>query len=131
MRYLVALFILLLPTASLAQRASHCIAIAQAPGLEYVHRASFRDPLEDFSVRISYLAHSMFLIQSASGPSAVTDYTGFVGSTGFFPDVATMNNAHDSHWTAFPDNRIPHVLPGWPVGGEKANHRIQVGDMLV
>ena len=111
---------------------SHCIAIADAaPGIEYVHKASFRDPLPDYTVRISYLAHASFLIQSPGGVSAVTDYTGYIGNVDFLPDIVTMNHAHDTHWTAYPDPAIPHVMPGWGEYGQGIEHYQEIGDMLV
>ncbi|MEL6549266.1 MAG: MBL fold metallo-hydrolase [Pseudomonadota bacterium] len=133
MRFLLPLFALLgTPAFAQSERPSHCIAIADAaPGLEYVQKANFRDALDPFSVRISYIDHSMFLIQSASGPSAVTDYNGFIGVVDFVPDVVTMNNAHNTHWTALPDPAIPHVLEGWWQEGRPAAHRLEVGEMLV
>ncbi|MEM8591430.1 MAG: MBL fold metallo-hydrolase [Pseudomonadota bacterium] len=133
MRYLIFLLSLLaLPAFAQSERPSHCIAIADAaPGLEYVQKASFRDPLDPFSVRIQYIDHSMFLIQAASGPSAVTDYNGFIGVTDFVPDVVTMNNAHNTHWTSLPDPNIPNVLEGWWQDGAPAAHRLEVGEMLV
>ncbi|MEO1798247.1 MAG: Zn-dependent hydrolase, partial [Pseudomonadota bacterium] len=77
---LAALALFAAPALAQSQRPSHCIAIADAaPGISYVQKASFRDALDPFSVRISYIDHSMFLIQSTSGPSAVTDYNGFIG----------------------------------------------------
>lgn len=115
------------------RRASHCIAIADAaPGIEYLHRASFNAPIEDpFSLRISYVDHSMFLIQTADGLDIVTDYTGFLGATRLVPDVVTMNNAHDSHWTATPDPRIPHVLRGWQDENGPREHRVEIGEVLI
>ena len=111
---------------------SHCIAIADAnPALEYVQLASFREPVADFSVRIRYLNHSMFLLQTPGGLNAVTDYAGFLGATDFAPDVATMNNAHSTHWTAAPDPNIDHVLEGWAEGGETRDHYLDLGEMLV
>ncbi|RVT82801.1 Zn-dependent hydrolase [Rhodobacteraceae bacterium CCMM004] len=114
------------------RRPSHCIAIADAaPGIEYLHKASLAPPADPWSVRIRYVAHSMFLIQEAGGLSAVTDYNGFLGSADFVPDVATMNHAHSSHWTAMPDPRIPHVLRGWGDGREASEHFLDLGAMLV
>ena len=132
MRYLIMLLMLAVPAFAQTERPSHCIAIADAaPGIEYIQRASFRDALDPFSVRISYVDHSMFLIQSASGASAVTDYNGFIGLVDFVPDVVTMNNAHGTHWTAIPDPAIPNVLQGWGQDGAPARHRLEVGEMLV
>ncbi|WP_137699629.1 MBL fold metallo-hydrolase [Marimonas lutisalis] len=125
----------LISTAAQAQTRlpSHCVAIADAtPGIEYLHKASFRDPLPDYSVRISYIAHASFLIQSPAGINAVTDYTGFIGNTDLVPDVVTMNHAHETHWTNFPDPRIPHVLQGWGEEfGKGIDHALKLGDMIV
>ncbi|MEY8830295.1 MBL fold metallo-hydrolase [Sedimentitalea sp. XS_ASV28] len=120
------------PLAAQERRPSHCIAIADsAPGLSYVYKTAFRDPLPDFSVRLSYIDHSSFLLQTPGGLSAVTDFTGFIGSTRMIPDIVTMNRAHETHWTAFPDPAIPHVLPGWGPFGEGIDHHLDLGEMLV
>lgn len=134
LRCLIA--ILLIFSASIAvsqeRRPSHCFAIAEAaPGLEYLRLANYTDPVEPFSARITYIDHSMFLIQSEGGLSAVTDYNGYIGATDLVPDVVTMNNAHSSHWTALPNDNIDHVLEGWakPEGPEE--HYLDLGEMLV
>ena len=114
------------------RRLSHCIAIADAaPGIEYLHKASWRDPVPKYSVRLQYIAHASFLIQTQGGLSAVTDYTGFIGTAPLIPDVVTMNHAHDTHWTASPDPAIPHVLEGWGPFGEGIEHHLDLGEMLV
>lgn len=112
---------------------SHCIAIADAaPGLQYLHKASFRDPVADYTVRISYIAHAAFLIQTPAGVNAVTDFTGFIGNTTLIPDIVTMNHAHETHWTANPDPAIPHVLQGWGEEfGEGVDHYLEYRDMAV
>ena len=127
----LVLWALALPAAA-QERQSHCIAIAgSAPGLTYLQQADWRAPLEDFTVRLSYLDHSMFLIQAPDGTTAVTDYNGFLGSVDFVPDIATMNYAHSSHWTLRPDPRIPNVLEGWGDGETPARHRLELGEMFV
>ncbi|MDF1855412.1 MBL fold metallo-hydrolase [Pseudooceanicola sp.] len=115
------------------RRLSHCIAIADAtPGVTYLHKAAFNDPVPGFSARISYLSHSMFLIQTPGGLSAVTDYDGWIGTADFLPDVVTMNHAHSSHWTPAPDPAIPHVLKGWSNNyGAAADHYLDLGEMLI
>lgn len=110
---------------------SHCIAVAEAPGVEYLHYASFTEPVEPFNVRISYVDHSMFLIQTAGGIDVVTDYAGYLGPAEFVPDVVTMNHAHSSHWTAMPDPRIEHVLKGWGDGRTPNEHYLDLGEMLI
>ena len=126
-RLAALLALLASPAAAQDRRASHCIALAEAPGVEFVHRASFGDPLDEFSVRLSYLDHAMFLIETPGGATAVTDYTGFIGATDHVPDVVTMNHAHGSHWTATPDPRIPNVMEGWAGPGQT----VEVADLFV
>ena len=113
------------------RRPSHCVAIAAVPGVEYLHRASYTDAVPEFSVRLHYVEHAMFLLQTPGGLNVVTDYVGFTGTDPLVPDVVTMNHAHSSHWTAAPDPAIPHVLRGWGNGREPAEHYLDLGEMLV
>ncbi len=130
-----------------ARRMSHCIALVEhVPDLRVIPAsyapapdpdpaplaASYTEPVGEFSVRISYIDHAMFLIQTPGGLSAVTDYNGFIGPTEMVPDVVTMNRAHSTHWTANPDPAIPHVLTGWnPEDGGAIDHHLDLGEMLV
>ena len=120
---------LALPAQAQLRQPSHCIAVAEGP--ERVMRASFRDPVPENSVRIRYVDHAMFLLQTPGGLSAMTDFTGWYGNVDFIPDVVTMNNAHSTHWTTFPDPAIPHVLEGWSEDGVAADHYLDLGEMLV
>ncbi len=114
------------------RRPSHCIAVAEAaPGLEYLHKAALTDPVPAYSVRLHYLSHASFLLQTPGGLSAVTDYTGFVGATDLIPDVVTMNHAHSTHWTPFPDPDIPYPLQGWGPFGEGIEHYLDLGEILI
>ncbi|MEM9426387.1 MAG: MBL fold metallo-hydrolase [Pseudomonadota bacterium] len=124
---------LALPAAAQERRSSHCFAIAEnTPGAAYIHKASWdRQTADEFTVRISYIDHSMYLIQSHGGLDAVTDYNGFIGAVELVPDVVTMNNAHSTHWTAFPHPDIPHVLEGWRQNGQPAEHYLDLGEMLI
>lgn len=109
---------------------SHCIGLVQdTPGLSVVP-VSYTEPVPADSVRIHYIDHAMFLLQTEDGLSAVTDYTGLYG-TDFVPDVVTMNNAHSSHWTTMPDERISHVLEGWGTEENPQEHFLELGGMLV
>ena len=125
--------VLALPAAAQERRASHCFAIAEnIPGAAYIQKAAWNTQTADeFTVRISYIDHSMYLIQSHGGLDVVTDYNGFIGAVGLVPDVVTMNNAHSTHWTASPHPDIPHVLEGWRQNGEPANHYLDLGEMLI
>ena len=126
-----ALSIIALPAVAQG-RLSHCIAIADAmPDASYIHHAAFDDPVSQDSIRIRYINHAAFLLLTEGGVSAVTDFTGFIGSAPFLPDIVTMNHAHESHWTPFPDPAIPHALEGWGDGVQGADHHLTVGDLLV
>lgn len=129
---LTALAMLLpLPAPAQDRIPSHCIALAQAPGLEVLHHASFGTPLAEDRVRIRFVNHATFVIETPGGLVAATDYTGYLGSSDVVPDVVTMNNAHSTHWTSSPDPRIPHVLQGWDTGQGPADHNLDLGEMLV
>ncbi|MEM7717876.1 MAG: MBL fold metallo-hydrolase [Pseudomonadota bacterium] len=135
LRLLLSLTLVATGSSAWAQdrRASHCFAIAETiPGAAYIQKASWNTQTADeFTVRISYIDHSMYLIQSHGGLDVVTDYNGFIGAVGLVPDIVTMNNAHDTHWTAFPHPDIEHVLQGWRTGGVPADHYLDLGEMLI
>ncbi len=129
MRLLAALALLAAPAWGQERIPSHCIALAEAAPA--VVPVALHDGLEPDAVLIRYIDHASFAIVTADGTVAVTDYTGYLGSADLVPDVVTMNNAHSTHWTAAPDPRIPHVLKGWPETGRPAEHRLDLGAMLV
>lgn len=108
---------------------SHCHAVAQGP--ERIVPAAFGEPIEVDHVRIRYIDHASFVIETPGGLTAVTDYSGYTGRRDWVPDVVTMNNAHHTHWTAIPDPRIPHVLEGWADNSGEKLHELDLGEMLV
>ncbi|MCL3880894.1 MBL fold metallo-hydrolase [Marivita sp. GX14005] len=114
------------------RRPSHCLAVARtAPENPVIQRAAFTEPVPDFSVRLNYVSHATFLLQTPGGLNIATDFTGFLGNTALIPDVVTMNHAHGTHWTANPDPAIPHVLPGWGPFGEGIDHHLDLGEVLI
>jgi hypothetical protein len=129
LRLLTALALLCTPVLAQERIPSHCIAIAEAA--PRVVPVALEEGLEPDSVLIRYLDHASFAIVTEDGTLAITDYTGYLGTQDLVPDVVTMNNAHHTHWTAAPDPRIPHVLAGWPEGRGPAEHRLDLGAMLV
>lgn len=129
MRLLAALALLATPAYAQERIPSHCIAVAAVEPT--VIPVALEDGLEPDSVLIRYINHASFAIVTADGTVAVTDYTGYLGTADLVPDVVTMNNAHSTHWTAAPDPRIPNVLEGWPDGDGAAEHRLDLGAMLV
>jgi len=108
---------------------SHCIALAE--GEAQVVPVRFGAPLAADHVRLRYIDHATFLLETPGGLVAATDYTGYLGTTDLVPDVVTMNNAHDTHWTATPDPAIPHVLRGWADANGPAYHALDLSEMLV
>ena len=114
------------------RRPSHCIALANStPGMAYLHKAGWRDEVAADRVRIRYIAHASFLLQSSGGLNVVTDYTGFIGTAPLIPDVVTMNHAHETHFTEFPDPAISYVLQGWGALGGGVDHHLDLGEMLI
>jgi L-ascorbate metabolism protein UlaG (beta-lactamase superfamily) len=63
-------------------------------------------------VRLSYIGHSTFLIESPQLVRIATDYNDYVRPP-VLPDIATMNHAHTTHYTDHPDPGIKYVLRGW------------------
>jgi hypothetical protein len=81
-------------------------------------------------VLLTYIDHAVWQITSPGGVSAATDYYGLPLSP--VPSIATMNNAHRTHWTPAPDPAIKHVLQGWSNDGiSEAQHAVVEGDMFV
>jgi len=93
--------------------------------------ASFRlAAVNQGEVRLTYVGHSTFLIESAAGVRIATDYNDYVRPT-FIPDIATMNRAHSTHYTNNPDPSIKHVLRGWGQEGDPARHDLSYEDVWV
>jgi L-ascorbate metabolism protein UlaG (beta-lactamase superfamily) len=107
---------------------SRCLAIAEtSPRL---HHAAFKPAaLKPDEVRVRFVGHATFLIESHEGITIATDYAGYAG--GVVPDVVTMNRAHSTHYTDTPDPRIGHVLRGWNPEGGAAQHHLRVGDVTI
>jgi L-ascorbate metabolism protein UlaG (beta-lactamase superfamily) len=81
--------------------------------------------------RISYVGHSTFLLESPRNVKIATDYNDYVKPR-VLPDIVTMNHAHSTHYTDFPDPSIKHVLRGWgPTPDQPARHDIQVSDVRI
>jgi L-ascorbate metabolism protein UlaG (beta-lactamase superfamily) len=80
--------------------------------------AAFRlAALEADQVRLNYIGHSTFLIESPQLVRIATDFNDYVRPVAV-PDIVTMNHAHTTHYTERPDPAIKYVLRGW-VGEEK------------
>lgn len=139
----IAIALVMLPAKALAQTGmpvSKCLAMVDA-GPEIQPRIIFakadflplplaRAQAKGPEVVLTYIDHAVWQIMSPEGISAATDYYGLPLTP--VPDIATMNNAHRTHWTPTPDPAIKHVLRGWSHDGiTEAKHAIVEGDMLV
>ncbi|WP_232830411.1 MBL fold metallo-hydrolase [Oceanicella sp. SM1341] len=121
---------------------SHCVALAQnVPGVQFAGMvrppgtapvpAAFADPLTPDRVRLHFLGHASFLLETEAGLRIVTDYTGY-SLSGVVPDVVTMNKAHSSHFTSSPDPAIAHVLRGWgDTADMPAEHYLEIEDTII
>jgi L-ascorbate metabolism protein UlaG (beta-lactamase superfamily) len=93
--------------------------------------AALRLALASDQVRLTYAGHSTFLIESPQLVRIATDYNDYVRPP-IVPDIATMNHAHSSHFTDFPDPAIKHVLRGWgPSPDQPARHDVTIKDVRV
>lgn len=121
----------LLPAPS---RASQCFAyVEETPGFVPVSLSAAQAPLPARatpSVEITYVNHSTFRLRTPAGVVIATDYAGYAGQ-GPVPTLVTMNHAHETHYTDFPDPAIEHVLRGWNPAGGPAEHRLTVDDVLI
>ncbi len=139
MKTLIALLILISTAISAAAQAretphSTCLAVAQNQLSPHVQYASLEHiwptALNPSEVQIRYIGHSTFLIEDSTGLKIATDFSGFAGAN-VIPDVVTMNHAHVTHFTRFPDTRIKHVLRGWGKDGKKASHNLQIDEVII
>lgn len=114
-----------------AAAAGGCFPVAHAPRNAILPVALSLAALpEGATVKLTFLGHSTFLIETPEGVTAVTDHNDYIRPP-LLPRIVTMNNAHDTHYTNRPDARIEHVLRGWnPIGGW-AEHDLVVEDLRV
>jgi L-ascorbate metabolism protein UlaG (beta-lactamase superfamily) len=112
-----------------ASRASECLAMAN--GMPRVTPVSLRlAAAKTDEVAITYAGHSTYIIDTPGGVRIATDYNGAY-PIGRLPDVVTMNRAHSTHYTLYPDPAIPNVLHGWGDDGKPAQINRRFGDVLI
>jgi L-ascorbate metabolism protein UlaG (beta-lactamase superfamily) len=125
-RLLGTILALLMPAAAFAT----CVPVAGTT--PEIMPAAFRPTALPAAgeVRITFLGHASFLLETPGGATAVTDFNGYVRAAET-PTLVTMNNAHSTHYTEVLDPAIEHVLRGWDPGGGIAVHDVKVEDMRV
>jgi L-ascorbate metabolism protein UlaG (beta-lactamase superfamily) len=119
----------LCPAAAMAQVADRCLAVSQAPSL--IQPAAMRlASLQATEARLTFVGHATWLIESAGGVKIATDYNDYIRPA-VVPNIATMNRAHTTHYSMFPDPGIQHVLRGWNPDGGPAKHDLMLTDVRV
>jgi L-ascorbate metabolism protein UlaG (beta-lactamase superfamily) len=134
LRFLTVIFSLLGPwiapaAAQNAARSSECLAMSQTQPRAMPVSLRLAAAKAD-EVTITYAGHSTYYIDTPGGVRIATDYNGYY-KTGRLPDVVTMNRAHSTHYTLFPDPGIQHVLHGWNDDGTPAQILERFGDVLI
>ncbi|MEA2915851.1 MAG: hypothetical protein QOJ15_7932 [Bradyrhizobium sp.] len=112
-----------------APRSSECLAMANAPP-RATPVALRETAAKTDEVAITYAGHSTYYLDTPGGVRIATDYSGAY-RTGRLPDVVTMNRAHSTHYSLFPDPRIPYVLHGWGEDGQPAKIAQRIGDVYI
>src|ERR1700730_15066572 len=93
--------------------------------------AALKAALDPDQVRLTYVGHSTFLIESPQLVRVATDYNDYVRPP-VLPDIVTMNHATSTHFTDRQEAVIKHVLRGWGPSPEvPARHDVTVKDMRV
>lgn len=108
---------------------SECLAMANGPPRATPVGLRLADTKAG-EVAITYAGHSTYYIDTPGGVRIATDFSGAY-TTGRLPDVVTMNRAHSTHYSLFPDPRIPLVLHGWGDDGGPAKIAQRVGDVYI
>jgi L-ascorbate metabolism protein UlaG (beta-lactamase superfamily) len=114
---------------ALAQGADRCFAVSQRPS-RVVPASLHLAALAAHEVRLTFVGHATWLIESAGGVRIATDYNDYIRPA-VVPEIATMNRAHTTHYSMFPDSRIKHVLRGWNPEGGPAKHDVTLSDVRV
>ncbi len=106
------------------------------PGL-VAERAPFARPallqlaaLAADQVRLTFVGHATFLIESPQLVRIATDYNDYVRPP-LLPDIVTMNHAHTTHYTDHPDAGIKYVLRGWAADEKPARIDMTYKDVRV
>jgi L-ascorbate metabolism protein UlaG (beta-lactamase superfamily) len=109
----------------------NCPGLVAAPQFRVMPASLRLAALANDQVRITYIGHSTFLLESPRLVRVATDYNDYVKPP-LLPDVVTMNRAHSTHYTDSPEAGIAHVLRGWASEyGKPVRHDAQIKDVRV
>jgi L-ascorbate metabolism protein UlaG (beta-lactamase superfamily) len=100
------------PPSATPEMSESCPGLVAADRPRATPAAFKRAALAADQVRLTYIGHATFLIESPELVRIATDYNDYVRPF-VVPDIVTMNHAHDTHFTEHPDPAIKYVLHGW------------------
>ena len=108
-----------------------CIQVAGAPNP--LHQAAYAPSalaaVPRGQVRLTFVGHASFEIETPKGVRAVTDYNGYVLPP-LVPHIITMNNSHSTHFTADIPPETRYALLGW--NSERLQyHNVELDDLRV
>jgi L-ascorbate metabolism protein UlaG (beta-lactamase superfamily) len=103
-----------------------------APNLDALNSGAFHPvALNSDQVRLTFLGHATFLIESPQLVRIATDYNDYIKPP-LLPDIVTMNHAHNTHYSDRPDPAIKYVLRGWGESSDQpANWDLKYRDVRV
>src|SRR5277367_5335638 len=119
------------PSASPPQMSENCPGLVASDRPRVIPAAFDLAALNADQVRLTFIGHATFLIESPQLVRIATDYNDYVRPP-VLPDIVTMNHAHDTHFTDHPDPAIKYVLRGWgPSETEPAIWDVKYRDVRV
>lgn len=96
-----------------------------------LHKASFQlADVQAGTLRLSFIGHASFLIESPQGVTVITDYNDYFRAK-IIPDIATMNIYRGNHSTDIIEPGIKFALRGWDDGTGVPRHDIAYKDVRV
>jgi len=119
------------PPAATPDMSQNCPGLVAADRPRAIPAAFNLAALNADQVRITFVGHATFLIESPQLVRIATEYNDYVRPP-IVPDIATMNHAHNTHYTDNPDSAIKYVLRGWgPSSDEPAIWDLKYRDVRV
>ncbi len=81
-------------------------------------------------VRLEFIGHASFEIESPAGVRVLTDYNGYLRPRRT-PHIVTMNSQAATHSTDIVEDGIKYVLRGWDPAGGVARHNFRLRDLRI
>jgi L-ascorbate metabolism protein UlaG (beta-lactamase superfamily) len=82
------------------------------------------------AIKITFLGHASFLIESPAGVRIVTDYNDAIRAP-LTPHIVTMNNAHPMHYSDAVEPGVKYILRGWDPDGGIPSHHLEYRDVWI